>query len=55
MITKLFYRNVARRSVCEENPATLQAAAASAMNEQNLRTRFNLRIGRVTDSNVCSI
>ena len=37
------------------NPATLQAAVASAMTEQNLRKRFNLRIGRVTDSNVCHI
>ena len=35
-----------------ENPATLQAAVGSAMTEQNLRKRFNLRIGRVTDSNV---
>ena len=38
-----------------ENPATLQAAVASAMNEQNLRNRFNLKIGRVTESNVSSI
>ena len=37
------------------NPATLQVAVASAMTEQNLRKRFNLRIGRVTDSNVCHI
>ena len=41
--------------VMRENPATLQAAVASAMSEQNLRKRFNLRIGRVTDSNVCHI
>ena len=41
--------------VMRENPATLQATVASAMKEQNLRNRFNLRIGRVTDSNVPSI
>ena len=35
-----------------ENPATFQAAVGSAMTEQKLRKRFNLRIGRVTDSNV---
>ena len=37
--------------VMRQNPATLQAAVASAMTEQNLRQIFNLRIGRVTDSN----
>ena len=41
-----------KMKVMRENPATLQAAVASAMTEQNLRKRFNLRIGRVTDSNV---
>ena len=41
--------------VMRENPARLQAAVASAMSEQNLRKRFNLRIGRMTDSNVCHI
>ena len=41
--------------VMRENPAILQATVASAMKEQNLRNRFNLRIGRVTDSNVPSI
>ena len=41
--------------VMRENPATLQAAVASAMSDQTLRKRFNLRIGRVTDSNVCHI
>ena len=38
--------------VMRENPATLQAAVGYAMTEQNLRKKFNLRIGRVTDSNV---
>ena len=44
-----------KMKVMRENPATLQAVVASAMTEQNLRKRFNLRIGRVTDSNVCQI
>ena len=47
--------NYLKMKVMRENPATLQAAVASAMTEQNLRKRFNLRIGRVTDSNVCHI
>ena len=38
--------------VMRKNRATLQAAVGSAMTEQNLRKKFNLRIGRVTDSNV---
>ena len=42
-------------NIMRENPATLQAAVASAMNEQNLRNRFNLKIRRVTESNVPSI
>ena len=41
--------------VMRENQATLQAAVASAMNEHNLRNRFNLKIGRVTESKVRSI
>ena len=41
--------------VMRENPATLQAAVASAITEQNLWKRFNLRIGGVTDSNICHI
>ena len=41
--------------VMRANPATLQTSVASAMTEQNLRKRFNLRIGRVTDSSVCHI
>ena len=44
-----------KMKVMRENPATLQAAVASAITKQNLRKRFNLRIGRVTDSNVCHI
>ena len=40
--------------VMRENPATLQAAIASAMTEQNLMKRFNLRIG-IANSNVCHI
>ena len=44
-----------KMKVMRENPATLQAAVAFAMTEQNSRKRFNLRIGRVTDSNVCHI
>ena len=44
--------NNLKMKVMRENPATLQAAVASAMTEQNLRKRFNIRIGRVTDSNV---
>ena len=31
-----------KMKVMRENPATLQAGVASAMNEQNLRNRFNL-------------
>ena len=38
--------------VMRKNSTTLRAAVASAMTEQNLRKKFNLRIGRVTDSNV---
>ena len=41
--------------VMRKKSATLQAAVAFAMTEQNLRKRFNLRIGWVTDSNVCHI
>ena len=41
-----------KMKVMRENPATLQAAVGSAMTEQNLRKKFNLRIGRETDSNV---
>ena len=41
-----------KMKVMRENPATLQAAVGSAMTEQNLRKKFNLRIGRVTNSNV---
>ena len=41
-----------KMKVMRENPATLQAAVGSAMTEQNLRKKNNLRIGRVTDSNV---
>ena len=41
-----------KMKVMRENTATLQAAVGSAMTEQNLRTKFDLRIGRVTDSNV---
>ena len=41
-----------KMKVMRENPATLQAAVGYAMTEQNLRKKFNLRIGRVTDSNV---
>ena len=44
-----------KMKVMRENPATLKATVASAKKEQNLRNRFNLRIGRVTDSNVPSI
>ena len=44
-----------KMKVMRENPTTLQAAVASAMTEQNLRKRFNLRLGRVIDSNVCHI
>ena len=36
-----------KMKVMRENPATLQAAVTSAMNEQNLRKRFNLRVGKV--------
>lgn len=35
-----------KMKVMRENPATLQAAVTSTMNEQNLRKRFNLRVGR---------
>ena len=41
-----------KMKVMRENPATLQATVGSAMTEQNLRKKFNLRIGRVNDSNV---
>ena len=41
--------------VMRGNPATLQAAVVSAMSEQNLMKKFNLRIGKVTDSNFCHI
>ena len=44
-----------KNRLTRENLATLQAVVASAMSEQNLRKIFNLRIGRVTDSNVCHI
>ena len=44
-----------KMKVMKENPAALQAAVASAMNEQNLMNIFNLKIGRVTESNVPSI
>ena len=36
-----------KMKVMRENPNTLQAAVTSAMNEQNLRKRFNLRVGKV--------
>lgn len=40
-----------KMKVMRENPDTLQAAVRSATNEQNLRTRFNLRIGNAPSQN----
>ena len=36
-----------KMKVMRENPNTLQAAVTNAMNEQSLRKRFNLRVGKV--------
>ena len=36
--------------VMRDNPETLQDAVRSAMNEQNLRSRFNLRIGKSNEN-----
>ncbi|XP_053387151.1 uncharacterized protein LOC128550971 [Mercenaria mercenaria] len=40
--------NFLKMKVMRDSPETLQAAVTSAMNEQNLRDRFNLPLGNVT-------